>query len=62
MKNGEWIIVHPTDCMTMLPVYQCSICKELTSGFAPKRCFNCESINTISPDKIVSIPIFERNY
>lgn len=51
MKKGKWISVHPTDCMTLLPVYQCSRCKYLESGYlTTEACTNCGSVNTV--DKI----------
>lgn len=60
MKNqGEWIIVFPTDCRTLIPVYQCSTCKNLTSGYAPKAtCADCGSVNKIANDKFVELAIF----
>lgn len=51
MKKGKWISVHPMDCMTLLPVYQCSRCKYLESGYlTTEACANCGSANTV--DKI----------
>lgn len=48
-KSGEWIIVHPTDCFTMLPVYECSICKNLCSGYDPDPiCIYCGSENKVN--------------
>lgn len=48
MKKGKWICVHPTDCFTPLPVYQCSECEYLESGYlTTEACFNCGSLNTV---------------
>ena len=48
MKKGKWIIVHSTDCMTMVPVYQCSKCKHLESGYlTTEACTNCGSVNEV---------------
>ena len=62
-KKGEWVIVHPTDCMTMLPVYQCSNCGKLTSGYDPEPiCIECESYNVKAINKSISIPIFDKTF
>ena len=59
-KCGEWIIVHPTDVFTMVPVWQCSSCKQLTSGYTPdKICPNCESKNKEAVNKHVELAISE---
>ena len=60
--NGEWIIVHPTDCFTMLPVYECSICKKICNGYEPDPvCFYCGSKNKVNTKKYISKPIFDSN-
>ena len=60
IMNGEWIIVHPTDCFTLLPVYECSECKETCSGYEPDPvCFYCGSKNKINDKKSVSRPLFD---
>lgn len=62
-KKGEWLPVCPTDCMTMLPVYQCSKCGELTSGYDPDPiCLKCESYNTVAVNKLECIPIFDKSF
>ena len=53
IKTGEWIIIHPTDCFTLLPVWECSICEYVESGYTPKYCSRCGSINTIAKNKHV---------
>lgn len=61
-KNGEWIIVHPTDVMTMLPVYQCSLCKGLVDGYDPdKICLHCGSENKKAVNKYIKLAIGELN-
>lgn len=60
-KKGKWYIVHPTDCFTALPVYQCSNCKKLTDGYYPdKECSNCGCINEVDKHKSVTMPIMEK--
>jgi len=62
MKKGKWISVTPTDCMTLLPVYQCSKCKYLESGYLTTEvCTNCGSINTVDKTKDIEISILS-NY
>lgn len=58
--NGEWIIVHPTDCFTMLPVYECSVCKNLCHGYEPDPiCPDCGSKNKVNTKKFIEKPLFE---
>ena len=59
MKTGKWIIVHPTDCFTAVPVWQCSSCKQLTNGYTPDRvCVNCGSDNEQAKGEYVELAIF----
>lgn len=59
-KKGEWIIVHPVDVFTMVPVWQCSNCKGLVSGYTPdKNCNNCDSENKEAVNKHVELSISE---
>ena len=63
MKKGKWIIVHPTDCFTMVPVWQCSVCKKLTSGYTPdKMCIYCDSNNKEDNSTFVELAIFGKEY
>lgn len=58
MNKGKWIIVHPTDCFTMVPVYQCSNCKYLESGYlTTEACTNCGSVNTVDKTDYKEIAI-----
>ncbi|MBQ2396253.1 MAG: hypothetical protein II304_04310 [Bacteroidales bacterium] len=57
--NGKWIAVNPTDCFTAVPIYQCSACKDIYSGYEPDLiCIKCGSRNKIDIHKSVSLPIF----
>ena len=57
-KQGEWITVHPLDCVTMVPVSQCSVCGKLVSGYPVECvCDYCESNNVPSKDKHVEMNI-----
>ena len=58
--NGEWIIVKPIDYFTGVPVYECSICKNLSSGYNPGNfCIYCNSKNTVNTKKSIRRPISE---
>ena len=58
--NGEWIIVEPIDCFTMVPVYECSICKNLSNGYDPGCvCIFCNSKNTVNTKEFIQRPILE---
>lgn len=58
--TGKWIIVEPTDCFTAVPVYQCSRCKKLTSGYEPDSvCVYCGSINKVANHEFVALALFE---
>lgn len=53
--NGEWIIIHPEDCFTLLPVYECSVCKKITDGYDPDPiCIYCGSNNKVNTKKFIS--------
>lgn len=59
-KCGEWIIVHPVDVFTMVPVWQCSTCERFVSGYTPdKNCIHCGSENKESVNKHVELSISE---
>lgn len=46
VKTNEWITVYPTDYMTFVPIYQCSVCKGLTFGYKPDSyCIHCGSVD-----------------
>ena len=56
--NGEWIIVHPTDCFTLLPVYECSVCKNTCDGYDPDPiCYYCGSKNKVNNKKSIVRPL-----
>lgn len=56
--KGEWILVEPTDCFTLLPVYECSKCKKISSGDKLESiCENCGSKNKVNTKKYISKPI-----
>ena len=60
VMNGEWIIVHPTDCFTMLPVYECSVCKKTCSGYDPDPiCLYCGSNNKVNTKKFINRDLFD---
>lgn len=57
--KGEWILVKPTDCSTMLPIYECSKCKKSYHGYQPESiCKNCGSNNRVNTKKYISKAIF----
>ncbi len=59
-KKGEWIIVHPTDIMTMVPVWQCSNCNGIVDGYTPdKICLHCGSENEQDNGKSVELCLSE---
>lgn len=52
--KGEWILVRPTDCCTMLPIYECSKCKKSSYGYLLESiCKNCGSRNKLNPKKYI---------
>lgn len=57
-KYGEWILIHPTDCFTMFPVYECSICDYIESGYTPRCCPHCGARNTIAKNKFITRALF----
>ena len=62
-KVGEWIIVDPIDCFTMVPVYQGSVCGKLASGYKPDpKCLSCGAINKVALNKSVELKIFGKEY
>ena len=62
-RKGQWILVRPTDCFTMVPVYQCSICNKLTSGYEPQHiCMNCGADNQIAPNQYIERAIFNETF
>lgn len=59
-KTGKWTIVHPTDIMTLVPVWQCSNCKGLVSGYTTdKNCIHCGSENKKAVNKKIKLAISE---
>ena len=62
MKKGKWIIVHPTDCFTLIPIYQCSECEYLESGYlTTEACVNCGSANTVDKTDYRELTLFASN-
>lgn len=52
--KGEWILVRPTDCSSILPIYECSKCKKTCSGYLLESiCKNCGSRNKLNPKKYI---------
>ena len=51
--NGEWIIVRPVDYFTMLPLYECSTCGLMSSGYDPV-CQHCGSNNKVNNKKCIT--------
>lgn len=63
VRKGKWIAVSPTDCMTLVPVYQCSKCKSIQSGYlTTETCSSCGSVNTVDPTKDVEMAIFSKYF
>lgn len=59
-KCGEWITVHPLDCMTLVPVMQCSICGNLESGYlTDEDCNYCGAHNKLSKTSSVELNIIK---
>lgn len=57
--KGEWILVEPTDCFTMLPIYECSKCKKTCYGYLLESiCKNCGSKNKINTKRYIKKDIF----
>lgn len=58
--KGKWISVHCTDGFSMLPVYQCSVCKSTTSGYYPdKFCVQCGAENEVDSSLFVELSLGE---
>lgn len=52
--KGEWILVNPTDCFSIQPIYECSKCKQNISGYLLESiCKNCGSSNKLNPKKCI---------
>lgn len=63
VRKGKWIAVNPTDCMTLLPIYECSKCKYIQSGYLTTEiCNNCGSVNTVDPTKDKEMAIFSKYF
>lgn len=59
-KCGEWITVHPLDCMTAVPVMQCSICGNLESGYLiDEDCNHCGAHNKLNETLFVELNILQ---
>lgn len=57
--KGEWILVVPTNCFTLFPVYECSKCKKNYHGYEPEPfCGNCGSKNKLNTKKYIKKAIF----
>lgn len=57
--KGEWILVVPTDCFSMLPIYECSKCKKTYHGYDQESiCKHCGSKNKVNPKKYIEKKIF----
>lgn len=58
--KGEWILVNPTDCFSIQPIYECSKCKQNSFGYLLESvCENCGSFNKVNPKKCIDKAIFE---
>jgi Zn finger protein HypA/HybF involved in hydrogenase expression len=56
IRKGKWIPAEITGCMTLVPIFQCSRCKYIQSGYlTTEACTNCGSINTVDKTKDVEI-------
>lgn len=59
-KRGKWTIVHPTDVMTLVPVWQCSNCCGVVDGYDPDEiCPHCGSENKQDNNKSVELCLAE---
>lgn len=57
--KGEWILVIPTDCFTIQPIYECSNCKKTSCGDKLESiCGNCGSKNKLNTKKYIEKAIF----
>ena len=66
IRKGRWIPAEITGCMTLVPIFQCSRCKYIQSGYlTTEACNNCGSINTVDATKPTDIAVlanfFEHN-
>jgi Zn finger protein HypA/HybF involved in hydrogenase expression len=56
IRKGKWIPAEITGCMTLVPIFQCSRCKYIQSGYlTTESCPNCGSINIVDKTKDVEI-------
>lgn len=52
--KGEWILVNPTDCFSIIPIYKCSRCKKNSSGYMLESiCEYCGSKNKLNSKKYI---------
>ena len=55
-RKGKWLPIEMAGCMTLVPIFQCSRCKYILSGYpTTEACTNCGSINTVDKTKDVEI-------
>lgn len=55
-KKGKWLPIEIDGCMTLVPIFQCSRCKYIQSGYlTTEACNNCGSVNTVDKTKDVEI-------
>lgn len=63
IRKGKWIAISPTDCMTLVPVYECSKCKSIQSGYLTTEiCNNCGSVNKVYPTKGKEMAILSKYF
>lgn len=56
IRKGKWIPTEITGCMTLVPIFQCSRCKYIQSGYlTTEACNNCGSVNTVDKTKDVEL-------
>ena len=56
IRKGKWIPAEITGCMTLVPIFQCSRCRHIQSGYlTTEACTNCGSVNTVDKTKDVEI-------
>lgn len=54
-KKGEWLLVDGENFMSMLPMYQCSVCGDIISTYYTSNV--CEHCGSMNEDKGNSISI-----
>jgi hypothetical protein len=55
-RKGKWLPTEIAGCMTLVPIFQCSKCRHIQSGYlTTEACTNCGSVNTVDKTKNVEI-------